>query len=196
MAKGIETRERIISVSAQLFNRVGYHGCSLSDIMKATNLKKGGIYNHFTNKDEIALEAFDYNFKGILKSFRKRLDHDVTPTQKINSIVEIYAKLINVPAFEAGCPIFNTAVNASNSHPALKNKAIAAIDKLKKYIEIKIEEGIATGEFKDTADKKAIPAMIIMTMEGALIMSRVSDSLSIDIAIDGLKTYLKEKLFK
>jgi len=195
MAKGIATRERIIQESAELFNKVGYHACSLNDIMKATNLKKGGIYNHFQNKDEIALEAFDFNFKNILKAFRKRLDTNITPTEKINSIIEVYSHLTNVPGFESGCPIFNTAVNASNSHPALKEKAIAAINQMKKYIEIKINEGIATGEFKADADKVAIPAMIIMTIEGALIMNRVSSGMSIEVAIDGLKTYLKEKLF-
>jgi TetR/AcrR family transcriptional repressor of nem operon len=30
----------------------------MADLMAATGLKKGGIYNHFRNKDDIALAAF------------------------------------------------------------------------------------------------------------------------------------------
>ena len=62
MNKGQSTREMIIEKSAELFNTRGYAGCSLSDIMAATGLKKGGIYNHFRNKDEISLEAFKFSF--------------------------------------------------------------------------------------------------------------------------------------
>ncbi len=196
MSKGLDTREKIISKSAELFNVHGYHGCSLSDIMKATNLKKGGIYNHFKNKDEIALEAFDYSFKKIQREFRKRLDLDKTPTEKLNSIIEVYAQLASVPGMEGGCPIFNTAVDASNSHPMLKQKANDAINSLKKYIDIKIKEGIASGEFKEDADQTDIASLIIMTLEGALIMSRVYDHCSIEVAVKSLKDYLKDRIYK
>jgi TetR/AcrR family transcriptional repressor of nem operon len=49
MRKGELTRERILARSAQLFNRQGYFGSALADIMCETGLEKGGIYNHFTS---------------------------------------------------------------------------------------------------------------------------------------------------
>ena len=60
MNKGEETRQRIIAAAAPLFNKQGYAGCVLKDIMAATGLEKGGIYRHFESKEEIAAEAFDY----------------------------------------------------------------------------------------------------------------------------------------
>ncbi len=196
MSRGITTRERIISKSAELFNARGFHGCSLSDIMEATNLKKGGIYNHFKNKDEIALEAFDYSFGLIQSKFRKRLDKDKTPTEKIFSIIEVYAELINIPGMEGGCPIFNTAVDSSNSHPSLRIKARDAIKTMKKYMQIKIEQGIASGEFKKNANTYGLESLIIMTMEGALVMSRVDGQESTRIAVDRLKSFINEKILK
>ncbi len=197
MPRGIDTKEKIIIKSAELFNELGYHGCSLSDIMKATNLKKGGIYNHFKNKDEIALEAFDYSFKRIFRAFRKRLDLDKTPTQKINSIIEVYAGLGMMPGMEAGCPIFNTAVDASNSHPLLKQKAKNAISSFKDYVNIKLEEGIAIGEFNEEATQLGIAELIIMTLEGAIIMSKVTnDNECINVAVSNLKELMREKVYK
>ena len=196
MTKGLDTREKIISKSAELFNVHGYHGCSLSDIMEATNLKKGGIYNHFRNKDEIAVEAFNYSFQKILRQFRKRLDYDTTPTAKLNSIIEVYAELASIPGMKGGCPIFNTVVDASNTHPLLKQKARDAINSLKKYIEIKIREGIASGEFRKDADRNDLATLLIITMEGAIIMSRVDGQSCIDVAVKSLKMYLKEKIYQ
>ena len=43
-----------------MFNRQGYVGASMRDLIDATGLEKGGIYNHFGSKEQLALEAYDY----------------------------------------------------------------------------------------------------------------------------------------
>ena len=60
MRSGEQTRENIIRQAAALFNQQGFAGASMSDIMLATGLQKGGIYRHFESKEALALEAFDY----------------------------------------------------------------------------------------------------------------------------------------
>ena len=60
MTKGERTRQEIVRNAAPLFNTKGYEGTSLSDLMAATGLQKGGIYRHFASKEELAAEAFDY----------------------------------------------------------------------------------------------------------------------------------------
>ena len=60
MSKGEQTRHMIIERAANVFSRQGYFGSSLSDLIQETGLKKGGIYNHFRGKDDLALAAFDY----------------------------------------------------------------------------------------------------------------------------------------
>ena len=66
MSKAEITRQKIIKEAANIFNQNGYAGSSISDVMKATGLKKGGIYNHFASKDELAIAAFDYA-RGLLQ---------------------------------------------------------------------------------------------------------------------------------
>jgi len=51
MSKGEETRERIVAEAAALFNQRGYEGGSMSELMKATGLEKGGIYRHFSSQE-------------------------------------------------------------------------------------------------------------------------------------------------
>ena len=62
MTKGEQTRRRIVEAAAPVFNKRGYEGASLSELMAATGLKKGGIYRHFASKEELAAEAFDYTW--------------------------------------------------------------------------------------------------------------------------------------
>ncbi len=173
--KGQSTREYIIEKAAALFNTHGYNGCSLNDIMDATGLKKGGIYNHFKNKDAIALEAFEYSFKKIFEKFRNKLDNSKGAKEKLFSIIDTYMELFHDPIMEGGCPIFNTAVDANNTHPELRKKAQQAINSLKKYIEIKINQGMSSKEFKPNCNPDEISSMFIINMEGAIIYSLVND---------------------
>lgn len=195
-AEEITTRERIIQQSAELFNTYGYHGCSLSHIMEATKLKKGGIYNHFRNKDEIAVEAFNYNYNRVLKRFRDRLDQDKTSFDKLNSVIDVFVSLIEDPMVKGGgCPIFNTAMDATNTHPELKQKAREGIKGMKKYVEIKLKEGVEAGEFRANTDIKMVTTLLIATLEGAIIMSRVNDDNEcVELASNYIKDYIKEKV--
>lgn len=191
MRKGDNTRQFIIEKSAELFKVNGYNGCSLSDIMKATQLKKGGIYNHFNNKDEIALEAFEYSLKRVIKRFRAKLDHDKTSTQKLFSIIEVMCEMVD----DGGCPVYNAAVDSLDTHPLLQKHAKKGMDTLKDYIEIKIKEGKENGEFKPDADSVEISSILMVTLEGALIMSRIQKNKKhLNIAVNFLHKYLNEKL--
>ncbi|GAA0890429.1 hypothetical protein GCM10009122_01070 [Fulvivirga kasyanovii] len=194
--KELSTRERIIQQSAELFNTYGYHGCSLSHIMEATKLKKGGIYNHFRNKDEIAIEAFNYNYNRVIKRFRERLDKDKTSFDKLNSVIDVFVSLIHDPMVKGGgCPIFNTAMDSTNTHPELKAKAREGMKGLTKYVEIKLAEGIDAGEFKPDTDIKVVATLFVATLEGAIIMSRVNDNYAcIELAANYLKDYISEKI--
>src|SRR5947199_130742 len=62
--KGDRTRRRVIEQAAPVFNTRGYWGSSVRDLMEASGLQKGGIYNHFGSKDELALAAFDHDVEG------------------------------------------------------------------------------------------------------------------------------------
>ena len=59
--KAERTRNFIIEKTAEIFNRKGYAGTSMSDITEATGLTKGSIYGNFENKEDVALAVFEYN---------------------------------------------------------------------------------------------------------------------------------------
>ena len=197
-SKDISTRERIICQSAELFNIYGYHGCSLSHIMEATGLKKGGIYNHFKNKDEIAVEAFNYNYGRMLKRFRDALDTAKSSFDKLNSVIDVFVSLVDDPMVRGGgCPIFNTAMDATNTHPELKERAREGIKELKKYVEIKLEDGIRAGEFREDVNTRMVSTLLVATLEGAIIMARIdNDRECIEMASEYIKNYIREQVLR
>nr|WP_235533069.1 TetR/AcrR family transcriptional regulator [Paenibacillus sp. Leaf72] len=120
MRKGQMTKEHIIRQLAGLFNTKGYAGTSLSEIMERCNVRKGGIYNHFENKDEIALAAFDYSFMQLKSLLMDAISNKASSTDQLLEICDVYVTLIEQDACEGGCPILNTAVENDDGHPLLK----------------------------------------------------------------------------
>jgi AcrR family transcriptional regulator len=56
----VSTREKILNESLELFAENGYHGTSMREIAKAVGIKGSSIYNHFSGKEEIFSELFNY----------------------------------------------------------------------------------------------------------------------------------------
>ncbi|MEL7006085.1 MAG: TetR/AcrR family transcriptional regulator, partial [Bacteroidota bacterium] len=168
----MSAREKIVEKSAELFNTYGYHGCSLSDIMKATNLKKGGIYNHFKSKDEIAIEAFNHNYEKVIQRFKDRLSRvkSKDPIDKLNKVIDAFGSFADDPIVKGGgCPIFNTAMDSTNGHPELRQKARQGIIGLRTYINIKLEEAIDAKMLSDKINVQEVASLDITMAPSSVI---------------------------
>src|SRR5579871_3308737 len=127
MNKAERTRKLIIEKTAPIFNVKGYAGTSLSDMTDATGLTKGSIYGNFSNKDEVALAAFDHNLQKIGQIIQREMDKQATVREKLLVYTHVYENFLSFPFPQGGCPILNTAIEADDTHPALKKRVAEAI---------------------------------------------------------------------
>ena len=58
LTKGELTRAAIVEAAHQLFITQGYHGTSMRQIATNAGIALGGIYNHFSSKEDIFREVF------------------------------------------------------------------------------------------------------------------------------------------
>ena len=123
LSKADRTKLFIIERSAPIFNKKGYAATSMADILQATGLAKGGIYGNFKNKDEIALEAFEYSFNKLREALRFEIKQQKTSHGKLNAILDFYYDYSVSPVIEGGCVLMNTAVDADDAIPFLKERA-------------------------------------------------------------------------
>ncbi len=173
MSKAEQTKAFIIERTAPLFNKKGYEGTSMSDIEAATGLTKGSIYGNFVNKDEVALAVFDHNLGKIDAIIQAEMSKYSTNRDKLLVYVAVYDNFAN-SFTEGGCPILNTAIEADDTHPALRKKASDAINKWKHKIMSLIEQGIAAKEFSPKTNPEETALVIIATIEGAIMLTKLT----------------------
>ncbi len=195
MSKAQATRTHIIEQAAALFNRQGYAGASMSDLMQATGLQKGGIYNHFSSKDELAVAAFDFAANHIQQKFMGALKGKRHAVDRLIAILSVHETLLNDPLVPGGCPILNTAVESDDTHPALREHAQQAMDAWRKLVRRILESGIARGELRSTIEVESVVTVLIATIEGAVMMSKLYGEASyLERTLDYLKTYVHQQL--
>lgn len=195
MSKGEETKEKILHQAAGLFNTRGYAGASISDIMQVTGLKKGGIYNHFQSKDDLALQAFDYAVDLIKQRYRGALKNKRHAVERLQGIIGVFQANIDNPAIEGGCPLLNTAVESDDAHPMLRDRARMVMDSWRDMICKVIQKGISRGEIRAEVNPDEVATVMITLLEGAVMMSKLyDDAIHLERAINHLNNYIKVEL--
>jgi TetR/AcrR family transcriptional repressor of nem operon len=174
MHKGEQTRQRIIEQAAPLFNQRGFAGASMQDIMEATGLEKGCIYRHFSSKQELAAEAFRYALQQAMEARTAHLAEIPNALDKLRQMVQTFAERPSpVPG---GCPLMNTAADADDTNPELRDLARNGVRAWKNRIVAIIRAGIRRGEINPATNPASLANLIVATLEGALMIVRLEGS--------------------
>jgi TetR/AcrR family transcriptional regulator, transcriptional repressor for nem operon len=193
MNKAEKTRQYIIEKAAPIFNMKGYAGTSLSDMTAATGLTKGSIYGNFSNKDEVALAAFEHNVQCVTGVVRERMEAKNTVREKLLVYVETYGQFPSLPFPKGGCAILNTAVEADDTHPVLKEKAREKLLIWKNRLANLIQSGIDSGELSQDTDPEKAALTCIALLEGGVMIGKATGQRDYLHAVLGsLKNFINE----
>lgn len=176
--KAERTRNFIVEATASIFNTKGYAGTSLSDLTEATGLTKGSIYGNFKSKEEVALAAFDYNYGKVRRYVKEKIDKENTYTDKLLVYSVVYKNFLRRPFPPGGCALLNTAVEADDTHPLLKERVARALIRWRKSLVDLVEQGIEEGEFRRDTDANRVAISIIALIEGGIMIAKATNTTS------------------
>ncbi len=170
------TKSTIIKESANLFNTQGYKATSISDITKATGLTKGAIYRHFESKSDLEQEALRSLGKLMFNELGQSIREAGTFQLKMEAIFSFFEKYMDTPLYEGGCPLMNAAVEADDTNTALRQQAYNMLAQLKASVEKLLVNGIKNGQVQPGIDTSLYCTIIIATLEGGIMMSKLERS--------------------
>ena len=171
MSKAEETKKYIIKTAAPIFNKYGYVSTSMGIITQATQLTKGAIYGNFKNKEDLAIQAFNYNIKRVFKSIRNTVDTKDSAIGKLLVIVDFYSNYLEYTKKFGGCPIINVGVDSNNQNTKLIQHVRTVIKRTHDYIEDIIELGKKQGEIKPEINSKDWAIRIDTMIQGATFIA-------------------------
>lgn len=177
-SKSERTKRYIIEKVAPIFNRKGFAGTSLADLTAATGLTKGSIYGNFKNKDEVAIQAFEYNAGFIVTNLVKHIRAADTQVGKLRAYPETYRKIYRTVLANGGCPVLNTSSDADDLHQALHASVVKLIAAWKNDIMRIVRRGAEIGEIEPETDPRAMAETMIALIEGGFAMAKATGEAS------------------
>jgi TetR/AcrR family transcriptional regulator, transcriptional repressor for nem operon len=177
-SKGERTKERILEKTSPLFNTRGYYTAAVSEIMAVTGLKKGGLYNHFSSKEEMALEAFKYNLSIMKRVFSNAINSTDGYRGKLKALVSESRNVALGKYIAGGCAILNASVESDDCYPPLRKAAEKGANNLMKMIFNLLENGRQAGEFRNLSEKEvdSLSKFFLASMEGGIMLTKLTDS--------------------
>jgi AcrR family transcriptional regulator len=166
--KGAQTRQRIIEESLHLFTVRGYFNTSISDILEATGLTKGGLYGHFQSKEDIWYAVYERAveiWQGIVFEEARGIANPVHRIEKtIENDLEEY---MGRDVFEGGCFFFNSLVELSGQSGAMCRHILRGFVRFSRLIHSWLEEADQKGLLKEGLNLREVADFIVIGLNGA-----------------------------
>jgi TetR/AcrR family transcriptional repressor of nem operon len=187
-------KHTIIHESLKLFSLKGFLSTSIGDIMKAANTSKGGLYNHFSSKEEL--------FHAVLSEARKiwrektlyQLDQTDKPIEKLIRLLMNYRDryLKDADHFPGGCIFVTLSVELDDQRPHLARELNEGYLRLKAMIRRLLDQAQSVGEISGAVNTHALTEMIFSGMLGASVMYGMDKSATnLDQTINSLIEHVR-----
>ncbi len=161
------TRQRILDAARQVFIGKGFDRATIDDVVAASGLSVGAIYNYFPNKDELIRVSID-------AGSRRETEALLAETRAVGSIPErldrsfrgFWTTTIDV----RGGPAFLTEAWAEASRePLIRDLMGRRFERNAMFCSVVLREGVDTGELPADLDVDGLARTFAALLEGLVV---------------------------
>jgi TetR/AcrR family transcriptional repressor of nem operon len=179
----LKLKEKIIVESIRLFSSKGFLSTSIKDIMEASGTSKGGLYNHFRNKEDLFSAVLDESRRTWREINLAGLDGIDSPIGKIVRILENYRDryLTGSEDIPGGCIFVRVSVESSDfadQWPDIAEEIGEGFDRFKAMVQRYLDQAKSIGEIEPGVDTAEVADMVFSAMMGASVMYNMDKSAS------------------
>ncbi|MBW8485668.1 TetR/AcrR family transcriptional regulator [Actinomadura parmotrematis] len=169
MAPHGETRARVLETAAGLFQRQGYHGTGLNQVLAESGAPKGSLYFHFPGgKEQLGADAVRLSAAAVAGELAAAAADATGAHDGVLAIGEYYARLLEESGYAKGCPVATIALEtAADDGPIRDACADAYAGWLAGLEGALVRWGVPAG------DAGALAALLLSSLQGAIMLARV-----------------------
>jgi TetR/AcrR family transcriptional repressor of nem operon len=188
-------KDKIVMEALRQFSTKGFLSTSTADIIQAAGTSKGGLYNHFRNKEQLFFEVLSQARKIWRERNLDGLDQIPRPIDKIKKLLANYKDryLVDSTHFPGGCIFVNLAVELSDQQPHLAQAVNEGFVRFKKMLRRLLLEERAAGTLKNDVVLDRVVEMTFAGLLGACVMYTSDKSeQNLNLTISTLEDYLTQ----
>jgi len=162
------TREKILESARRLFNRNGFSGVSIDEIMTDAGLTHGGFYRHFSGKDELYAAAVrQFLCKKAPVPWQKQREPTTVTKSDAQRVVDAYFSRKHFDDHDGCCPLLGTASDVERRGEIVKVAYQEVVEQLIKIFE---------DHLKGPRPHERALALVALCVGGMVLARNVCDS--------------------
>jgi len=189
----MQLKDKIILEALHQFSTKGFMATSTADIIDAAGTSKGGLYNHFKNKEQLLLAVISRARKIWRERNLAGVEAIERPRDKIKRILVNYKDnyLADSDNFPGGCIFINLTVELSDMCPHLAAEVNVGFGRFKSMLRRFLEQERSAGMLKEGVDIDAVADIVLSGLLGVCVMYTADKSKpNLDLAIGALAAYI------
>ncbi len=196
MARGSETRQRIMDVAQEAVLAKGFDATSIEEIVASAEITKSGFFYHFRDKNALAhalierhIEVEDQLFDDL---FARASELSDDPLQKLLIGLKLLAELLSdIPEGHPGCIVATAAYQDRLFDNNVREANRRAVLGWRRRFRETLEAAQSKYPMNEDVDLDHLADMFSVVIEGGLILSRaVNDPRMTEQQVLLLRSYL------
>lgn len=168
-------RTDVLEKAMQLFWERGYEAAGLTELLERMGIGRQSLYNTFTDKSVLFLEAIEHYVETRLSQVKALLEEPGSPLRNIRRVLAFYEEH-NTSGNELGCMLVNSLAEFGASHPDFGSPLRDRMERLEKIFRDAFERAKEAGELEDDANPRALARAICAMACGVCAMGRAGMS--------------------
>jgi len=163
-------REQLVDSAGGTFRRKGVHGASVLDISTDAGVPKGSVYNHFDNKEALAVEVL----QRYVAETRGDLERGHgAAIDRLREHLEWQIARTRGTGLEHGCLLGNFAVEVEDgSYPVLKAAVRDSFETWIDGVSGLIAQARRDGDVTNGRDDRELASWVIASLEGMTSLAK------------------------
>lgn len=181
MGKPCETKEKLLQVAFDLIWNQSYGSVTVDQICERAHVNKGSFYHFFSSKSELAVEAYEENWREKQPELDRIFSPQVPPPERLSRYCEYVRNRQRQKAEKyghvCGCPYASLGTECATQDEKIRAKSQEIMDRTIRYLESALRDGAREGDFT-VADPAAAARRVYTAVLGMLLFAKVHNDMS------------------
>jgi TetR/AcrR family transcriptional repressor of nem operon len=159
--------DQALEAAMQAFWARGYEATSMADLLAATGLHKGSLYQAFGDKHSLFVSALKRYLHNMRQKKSAALAAAATPLDGLKAVAHGMVDMADAdPCCPKGCMAINTLVELAPHDAAIQQVMGDHIERMRTSIEQAVESAQAAGQVRTDRSAKVVTSLMMTFLAG------------------------------
>ena len=164
--------EQALDRAVDVFSQRGYHGTSIGDLARGTELAQGSLYKAFKDKHALFLAALDHYRARRVEGMARAIGAGGTGRERLRRLLAFYAESSQGRQGRQGCLVVESAAELSFFDEDVAERVTTALGRNEALLAGLIREGQEDGSLAAHIDSEDAARMLLCLVQGMRVVGK------------------------